>query len=64
MSIVRRCNNCTGVINVLVDCEDATRWYCAWLAGFCSPICQRASARAKVDAKQAWWQHANEPEPT
>lgn len=56
----RRCQHCTSPI---VCHEAMTRreslvyeeWYAAWLAGFCTPMCQRNHALQQVATKQAWW---------
>jgi len=57
----RRCRNCTFEINprelALLGPDD--NWtlnrYAAWLAGYCTPDCQRSHALAAVNKRSAWW---------
>jgi len=35
---------------------DRSTWFVAWLAEYCSPVCQANDALTKVALSQAWWQ--------
>jgi hypothetical protein len=56
---MRRCCYCTSkiVTECLTGNLDYLDYCAAWLAGFCSPVCQREGARLKVTAGTAWWQN-------
>lgn len=53
----RHCSHCTLPIETRSPWKvwSTTEQWAAWLAGYCTPMCQRNSAMTAVVTKTAWW---------
>lgn len=63
----RQCLRCTRVIETselpysgACYAIENSNWLSAWLAGYCTPMCQRNSAIDAVHLKTAWWMKEGE----
>jgi len=58
--MTRRCSHCTLSIETDAPWKafSVADQYMAWLAGYCTPMCQRNAALQAVANSAAWWQRS------